>query len=168
MRIEAAVLFPAPADVVFAMLSDSDYVSRKATAMGALEHDVTVTDLGGGRRRIRLERTLPSVVPDFVKPLVGPTIEVVQTEDWSAAGPDGSRRADLRAQISAAPVALSGDMSLQPTDDGTTIHRVQMNVRARIPFLGGRIENAIGEVLLMAARKEEEVGAAWLAERGRG
>jgi hypothetical protein len=165
MRIEAAVLFPAPADVVFAMLSDEQYVNRKASAMHALEHDATVSDLGGGRTRIRLRRTLPSVVPDFVKPLVGQTIEVVQTEDWGAENPDGSRRGDLRAQISGAPVALSGQMSLLPTEDGATIHRVDVTVRARVPFLGGRIENAVSEVLLMAARKEEEVGAAWLAER---
>jgi uncharacterized protein YndB with AHSA1/START domain len=168
MLVEAAVLFPAPADVVFEMLSDSDYVSRKATAMGALEHDVTVVDLGSGRTRIRLQRTLPSVVPDFVKPLVGPTIEVVQTEDWTAPGSDGARRADLRAQISAAPVSLSGQMTLQPTEDGTTIHRVEVTVRAKVPFLGGKIERAIGEVLVLAARKEEQVGAAWLAERRRG
>jgi hypothetical protein len=168
MRIEAAVLFPAPADVVFEMLSDEQYVSRKATAMKALEHDVSIEDLGGGRTRIRLERTLPSVVPDFVKPLVGPSIMVVQTEDWEPAGRDGSRQGELSAKISNAPVSLHGHLSLQPTDDGTTIHRVEVTVRARVPFVGGRIESSIGEVLLLAARKEEEVGAAWLAERRAG
>jgi hypothetical protein len=164
VRIEVAVLFPADVDVVVRMLEDEAYISRKATAMGALEHDVTVTDLGGGRTRIRLQRTLPSVVPDFVKPLVGPTIEVVQTEDWGPARPDGSRTGDLRAQIGGAPVALSGSMSLHPTDDGATLHRVEVTVRAKVPFVGGRIEKSIGEVLVLAARKEEEVGAAWLAE----
>jgi hypothetical protein len=164
VRIEAAVLFPAPPHTVFTMLSDEAYVSRKATAMGALEHDASVSDLGGGRTRIRLLRTLPSVVPDFVKPLVGQTIDVEQIEDWEAALADGARSGDLRARIGGAPVSLSGSMSLQPTDDGTTIHRVAVTVRAKVPFVGGRIEQSIGEVLLMAARKEEEVGAAWLAE----
>ncbi len=159
-----AVLFPAPVEVVVTMLEDEAYISRKATAMGALEHDVTVTSLGSGRTRIRLQRTLPSVVPDFVKPLVGPTIDVVQTEDWAAPSPDGTRRGDLRAQIGGAPVSLSGSMSLHPTDDGATLHRVEVLVRAKVPFVGGRIEKSIGDVLVMAARKEEEVGAAWLAE----
>jgi hypothetical protein len=164
VRIEVAVLFPAPVEVVVTMLEDEAYISRKATAMGALEHDVTVTSLGSGRTRIRLQRTLPSVVPDFVKPLVGPTIDVVQTEDWAAPSPDGTRRGDLRAQIGGAPVSLSGSMSLHPTDDGATLHRVEVLVRAKVPFVGGRIEKSIGDVLVMAARKEEEVGAAWLAE----
>jgi hypothetical protein len=163
VRIEAAVLFPATPDTVFTMLADEAYVSRKATAMGALEHDVSVSDLGQGRTRIRLLRTLPSVVPDFVKPLVGPTIDVEQIEDWEAPRPDGSRTGELRARIGGAPVSLGGTMSLQPTDDGTTIHRVAVTVRAKVPFVGGRIEASIGDVLLMAARKEEEVGAAWLA-----
>jgi uncharacterized protein YndB with AHSA1/START domain len=163
--IEAAVLFPAPADVVFEMLSDSDYVSRKATAMGALEHDVTVADLGAGRTRIRLQRTLPSMVPDFVKPLVGPTIEVVQTEDWTAPDSDGARRADLRAQISAAPVSLSGEMTLQPTDDGTTIHRVQVTVRAKVPFVGGKIEQQVRGYLDHLITKAQAFLADWLSKR---
>jgi hypothetical protein len=162
VKIEAAVLFPAAVDTVFAMLSDEDYVRRKAEAMGALEHDVTVEPLASGGARIRLLRTLPSVVPDFVRPLVGETIDVVQTEDWHGARPDGSRLGEMRAQISNAPVSLSGGMSLLPTNDGT-IHRLDATIKARIPFVGGRIEQGIGEVILLAARKEEEVGARWLA-----
>lgn len=163
------MLFPAPADVVFAMLSDEAYVRRKAEAMGALEHDVTVTGLSSGGARIRLVRTLPSVVPDFVRPFVGETIDVEQTEEWAGPGPDGSRQGELKARISAAPVTLTGSMSLLPADDGATIHRVQATVKARVPFIGGRIEHAISEVILLAARKEEEVGASWLAgHRGPG
>lgn len=165
VRIEAAVVFHADPRTVFEMLADEEYVSRKAQAMGALEHDVVVQRHSSGGARIQLQRTLPSVVPEFVRPLVGSTLEVVQTEEWAAAGSDGGRRGDLRAQIANAPVRLSGSLLLLPSDEASTIHRVDVDVRAKVPFLGGRIEHAIGEVLLMAARKEEEVGAAWLDER---
>jgi hypothetical protein len=167
VQIEAAVLFPATVEEVFTMLSDEAYVRTKAEAMGALEHDVTVRALTTGGARIRLERTLPSMVPDFVRPLVGETIEVVQTEEWQPARTDGSRHGELQARISNAPVSLSGDIALVPADEGTTIHRIHVDVRAKVPFVGARIERAISEVLLMAARKEEEVGARWLAgDRG--
>ncbi|MGA7687842.1 MAG: DUF2505 domain-containing protein [Jiangellales bacterium] len=164
MKIEAAVVFPADADAVFAMLTDEQYVMRKATAMGALEHDVSVTPLAGGGARIRLERTLPAMVPDFVRPLVGDTIRVVQTEDWGPARPDGARTGRMTATISAAPVNLSGELTLEPSD-GSSIHRIEADVRAKVPFVGAKIEKAIGEVILLAARKEEQVGAAWLNER---
>lgn len=162
VQIEAAVVFPAEPAVVFEMMTDERYVSRKAEAMGALEHDVTVSRLPNGGAQIRLQRTLPAVVPDFVRPLVGETIEVVQTEEWAAAGPGGDRRGRLSASISNAPVKLGGSISLSTNSPHSSIHRVDVDVRARVPLLGGKIERAIGEVILMAARKEEEVGGRWL------
>jgi hypothetical protein len=164
VQIEAAVVFPADVGIVFAMMTDEGYVSRKATAMGALEHDVVVTRLPTGGAEITLARTLPAVVPDFVRPLVGETIDVVQTEHWAAADADGTRSGTLTAAISNAPVQLRGEISLTSTGASSALHRVDVNVKARVPLLGGRIEKAIGEVILMAARKEEEVGARWLAD----
>lgn len=158
-------MFPASSATVFAMMSDANYVRRKAEAMGALEHDVEVTLLGTGGATITLHRTLPSMVPDFVRPFVGETIEVVQTEDWGPAHPDGSRTGQMHARIANAPVRLTGHITLAPTGPASSIHRVDADVSAKVPFVGGKIERAIGEVILMAARKEEEVGSAWLAEQ---
>lgn len=166
VQIEAAVVFPADPGVVFEMMTDEDYVSRKAKAMGALEHDVSVTRLATGGAEITLQRTLPAVVPDFVRPLVGETIEVVQTDHWSAAASDGQRTGTLTASIANAPVRLGGSIVLAGNGVRSAIHRVDVDVKAKVPFLGGRIEKAIGDVILMAARKEEEVGAAWLREMG--
>lgn len=158
-------MYQAEADLVFEMMTDQEYVSRKATAMGALEHDVTVSLLPSGGAVIRLERTLPAMVPDFVRPLVGQTIEVAQTDEWGAAAADGSRRGRLTAEISRAPVTLAGEVSLDPNGAHGCIHRVDVEAKARVPFVGARIEKAIGELILLAARKEEQVGGQWLAER---
>jgi hypothetical protein len=166
VRIEAAVVYQADADVVFAMMTDQEYVSRKATAMGALEHDVTVSVLPTGGAVIRLQRTMPAMVPDFVRPLVGQTIDVVQTDEWGAAVADGSRSGRLTAQISKAPVTLSGEVLLEPNGERGCVHRVSVEAKAKVPFVGAKIEKAIGELILMAARKEEQVGGQWLAERG--
>lgn len=158
-------MYQAKADVVFAMMTDEDYVSRKATAMGALEHDVTVSTQPSGGAVIRLHRTMPAIVPDFVRPLVGQTIEVVQTDEWNEAAADGSRRGRLTATINKAPVTLSGEISLEPNGDRGCVHRVDVEAKAKVPFVGARIEKAIGELILMAARKEEQVGGQWLADR---
>jgi hypothetical protein len=61
-------------------------------------------------------------------------------------------------------VQLRGEIALTSTGASSALHRVDVNVKARVPLLGGRIERSIGEVILMAARKEEEVGARWLAD----
>lgn len=158
-------MYQAPADVVFEMMTDNDYLSRKATAMGALEHDVTVSMLPTGGAVIRLERTMPAMVPDFVRPLVGQTIDVAQIDEWEAAAADGSRRGRLTAHVSRAPVALSGGVFLDPNGKRGCVHRVDVEAKARVPFVGARIEKAIGELILVAARKEEQVGGQWLAER---
>lgn len=165
VQIEAAVVYQAKAEVVFEMMTDRDYVSRKATAMGALEHDATVSLLPTGGAVIRLERTMPAIVPDFVRPLVGQTIDVVQTDEWGVAAADGSRRGRLTAQISRAPVSLAGDIFLDPNGPSGCVHRVSVEAKARVPFVGARIEKAIGELIVLAARKEEQVGGQWLAER---
>lgn len=166
VKIEAAVVFPAAADVVFDMMTDEQYVRLKAEAMGALEHDVEVAVGADGRAMIRLQRTLPAIVPEFVRPFVGETIEVVQTEHWDPARPDGSRRGRLTAQISNAPVRLNGNLSLDPNGRSGSVHRVDADVKAKVPFVGGKIEKAIGDVILMAARKEEQVGGQWLSDQG--
>lgn len=159
-------MFPAAPDTVFAMMTDERYVTRKAEAMGALEHDVSVEVSADGAATITLQRTLPAMVPDFVRPLVGDTIEVVQTEHWAAPAADGRRTGQLTAQIRNAPVRLAGSLLLEANGTTSSVHRVDVDVRAKVPFVGTKVEKAIGEVILLAARKEEEVGGSWLTESG--
>ena len=46
---------------------------------------------------------MPAEVPDFMKKIVGETVDVVQTEDWGAPDADGQRTADVVVQIKGQP-----------------------------------------------------------------
>jgi hypothetical protein len=130
--------------------------------MGALEHDVSVTPLDGGGARISLERTLPAMVPDFVRPLVGDTIRRSADRGLARGSPGRvAPRGDAGPDLQRAGLAVRRHVAA--ADQRRHDPRLDATIKARIPFVGGRIEQGIGEVILLAARKEEEVGARWLA-----
>lgn len=166
MDFDATIRLPARVDEVAAMLADPVYVDGKAAAMGALEHEADVSTLPDGTLTVRLRRVMPAVVPEFVRRFVGETITVVETDHWYPEQPDGTRRGELTVQIERAPVSVHGTMRLVPDDDGTgSVQSAHATIRAKVPLVGRQIEEAIVQVLDMAARKEEEVAIAWLTSR---
>jgi hypothetical protein len=48
-------------------------------------------------------------------------------------------------------------------DAGGTTETVAVDVTVSIPLIGGKIEGAIGDMLLKALRAENTVGRQWLA-----
>ncbi len=165
VEIDAVLRYHAPIDAVLEMLTDEEYVTTKALAMGALEHDVTIEQSAGGVT-INLRRVLPAMVPDNVRKFVGETITVVQTDIWSPSEGDGTHDGTLKAHIDKAPVSIAGSMRLFHHEDGGTLHEVDAKIKARIPMMGSKIEKAVAHVLFMAIRKEEQVAESWLSERG--
>ncbi len=151
-----------PADV-FAMLVDEDFIARKVRAANAIGHNVKVTR-ADDQVTIRLLRQMPPDVPDFLRRLVGRTIDLDQTDVWRPAAPDGSRHGTIAIDMVGKPVTLRGTMRLH-RDGGVTVTTVNAKIKASVPLMGGKIEDAIHGGLLEAAKREEEVGRAWLAAR---
>lgn len=163
MDLRNELRFEADPAAVFAMLTDESFIARKATAAKALRHTVSVTR-DGDRVVIDLVRVMPPDVPDFARRFVGETIDVKQTDVWQPAAADGSRSGTIRLEMVGAPVTCSGTMRLSSTG-GTTTVAVHCNVKASLPLFGGKIEQAVCQGLSEAAKIEEQVGQAWLAER---
>jgi uncharacterized protein YndB with AHSA1/START domain len=163
MDLRSELRFDADPATVFAMLTDEAFIARKTTAAKALRHTVSVAR-DGDRVVIELLRVMPPDVPDFVRRFVGETIDVKQTDVWQPAASDGSRSGTIRLEMSGAPVTCSGTLRLVGAGGRTTV-TVSGNVRAAVPLFGGKIEQAVCEGLTEAAKIEEQVGQAWLAER---
>jgi uncharacterized protein YndB with AHSA1/START domain len=163
MHVRTELTYDAPPDQVFAMLTDDEFVARKARATGALSYVVDITD-DGHRVTVELRRVMPPKVPDYVRRLVGDTVDVDQIDVWEPAQ-DGTRKGTFTARISGAPVSMSGTLSLEPAPGGHAVEVLDAHVNASIPFLGGKVEKAVAEAVMLAARKEAEVGRGWLAER---
>ena len=163
MDLNTTLRFPADPGTVFEMLADPEFLGRKAKAANAIRHEASV-ERDGDRVMIRLLRVMPPDVPDFVRKFVGETIDLQQTDIWEPAAADGSRDGTISIDMRGAPVTLRGTMRLAP-DGASTVARISGKIKASVPFVGGKIEEAVHEGLMSAARREEEVGREWLIEK---
>ena len=163
MRLKAELRYDAhPADV-FAMLTDPAFQDRKLAATGAVAHEVEVVTRDDGGAVVTTRRTMPTdQVPDLVRNLVGPTLTIVQVEDWGPAAADGARSGAVTAEVSGAPVRLTGTLRLVAAGAGS-LETLDAELKARMPIVGGRIERAAEPAITAAVEVEEREGRAWLA-----
>lgn len=163
MRVDNEIRYPASPHDVAAMLADEAFQERKLVATHATSYDIEVTGDTSGAFTVSTRRTLPTDdVPDVARRFVGPTIDVRQVEAWEAPDADGARAGTVVVEIAGAPVRLSGTLNLVPDGEGT-VEVMTGELKASVPFIGGRLEEAAQPSFLAAIRKEQEVGTAWLA-----
>lgn len=164
MRVTAEMQYPAAPGEVFTMLTDQTFQDRKLSQTGALSWQVQVRVEAGGAV-ITSRRALPTdQVPDAFRALVGNEINISQTESWGPAGPDGGRTGTLVVEVAGAPVRMDARLSLSASGVGT-VERVDGELKARVPLVGGRIERSAEPAVRAAIDAEQRIGQAWLAER---
>lgn len=152
----------APADVA-AMLADPAFVEDKCARTGAIEHTVEIEGDASGPFTVTTVRTMPTdSFPDVAKKFVGQTVVIKEVTTWQAAGADGDRDGTVRLKIAGAPVELNGTMTLRADGAGTR-QELLGDLKASVPLLGGKLEKAAAPAVLMALRKEGEVGQEYLA-----
>jgi hypothetical protein len=163
MKLQDEIRYDASPATVATMLADPAFVDEKCAATGALEHTVDVEGDASGPFTVTTVRTMPTdTFPDVAKKFVGETIVLKQVDTWQAAGSDGGRDGTVRLKIAGAPVELTGTMTLRPDGDGTR-QELLGDLKAAVPLLGGKLEKAAAPAVLMALRKEGEVGQEYLA-----
>lgn len=163
MKIEETWTYDAPADRVFAMLTDRAFQEAKCTATGALSSEIEIHDKSGvlvveTRREMSTEG-----LPDNVAKLVGKTLKLIETQLWTAAEDDGSRAANLEVALGGLPVTYVGRVLMTPEGD-TTAMRVIGDLKARIPLFGGKVEQAAAPAIASGIRLEAQAGEKYLAE----
>lgn len=169
MRLDAELRYPAAASDVAAMLTDPAFQERKCRDGHAVSHEVAVTAEGGATRVVvrRAQRT--DDFPSFVKSFVGETLTIVETSLWQPAAADGSREGTIQVEISGAPIVLRARARLVPDQDtdGTPSTRevVEGELKASVPFLGAKIEQAAEPAIRAAIALEQRTGTAWLTGR---
>ena len=163
MDVRAEINYPdASTDQVFALCVDREFRAEVCRATRALDNDVSIEPHGDGTTTVTVRRTMPADLPDFVKKLVGETIDVVQTETWGPPDEAGQRTAELEVSIAGQPAKLTGTVSLIVVGDGVA-EVIKGDLRVSIPFLGKKIEPEIAKGVLAAARAEERCGRTRLA-----
>ncbi|HEY8790108.1 MAG TPA: DUF2505 domain-containing protein [Actinopolymorphaceae bacterium] len=165
MDLHREMSYPAPLDRVVAMMIDPEFQRQRCESQHALDHTVRVEPEGATyatpRLTVTTRRRLPTdQIPDFVRKFVGATIQLEEIITWLP-GDAGSRTAEVRLSVAGAPVTMSGRYTF--TADGAGTREVaDGTVKASIPFLGGKVEEAVLPVILAGLAAEEKLGAAYL------
>ena len=99
---------------------------------------------------------------DFAKSLIGSRLTITETYDWAAADGSGKRAGELTVELGGAPVSLRADLALVPRGTSTQMC-LDGDLKASVPFIGGKIEKSAAPAIVDGIRGEGAVGRAWLA-----
>lgn len=164
MRFSAEIRFDADPHRVFAMIVDPAFQEAKCAASGSIEHEIDVSEHEDGSAVVINRRTMPTDhLPDFVRSLVGSTIQLHETQRWAAPSADGSRTGSIEVEIHGAPVRFRGSVALAA--DGAGTHwPIEGEIKASMPLIGGKIEKAAQPAVHAGIGVEQRIGTKWLAE----
>ncbi|MGL4173547.1 MAG: DUF2505 domain-containing protein [Actinomycetota bacterium] len=164
MEFIDVIQYPAHPKQVFTMLTDSSFVAHVCRSTGAIEHTADVSSPSAtGEITITTVRILPAdELPDFVRRFAGSTLTVRRVDAWHAPHHAEDRRGTVTVEIVGAPIKLTGALELKA--DGTkTRETLSGELKASVPLLGRKIEEAAQKPIRMAIAKEQEVGRSWLS-----
>jgi Protein of unknown function (DUF2505) len=137
--------YAAAVDDVMALFADPEVVRARYEAAG--DRDIEILECGPQDRPngegfvIRTSRTVDVDVPSFARKVLKPTNTMIQTDTWGARDVDGARDGDFDIEVKGAPVHVSGEMRIEPTNDGGTRHTVDGKLDVKIPLIGGKVAN---------------------------
>lgn len=153
MQLEHSVRYDAPMADVYAMLTDPGFREKASWALGSVKVDVQVDEPS-----VRIDMTQKLTdIPSFAKAIAGEQTRVVQTEEWH----DGEW-ADFSVASPPMPVGIHGTRRLVADGDGT-LDTFDGEAKAKLPLVGKKIEQLLGDRLKAGWDTEHGVGVAWLA-----
>lgn len=166
MKIDRSWTYPASAADSYTMICDESFQQRKADATSTDGGRVEIAENGDGGHVITVQRVLPTDdFPENIRAMVGKTITVVETQNWGAAGEDGSRVADLAVDVKGTPASMKGKVTLAAAGDAESRVEVVGDLKGGIPIIGGKIEKAAAPSFFAALEAEERIGNEYLAQR---
>lgn len=162
MKITQEWTYDASPEDVWAMTVDTGFQDRKCEAAGATSYETSVTEQGQDTV-IVATRVMPTDnLPDQLRSLVGKSVDVTETQVWGPADADGSRTATIDVAMKGQPISLKGKASSR-VNGGQTELKVDAELKAKIPLIGGRIEKATAPAIIEAIEAEAAAGREWLA-----
>jgi hypothetical protein len=148
-----------------AFLDEQYWLARLADsgADDATLDSIRVTPDGGvavtTTQVLRADR-LPAVVHQFHHG----DLEIRRAENWTGLV-DGQATAIVDGTIPGAPVTLTGSAHLKPSELQAHL-AFRATVEVRIPLVGGKVENFIGNQLVDLLIAEQRFTTRWIAQNG--
>jgi hypothetical protein len=138
---------------VYAMLMDPAFRDRIGAANDVVSSTVKID--GDDVVVDMMQRT--KGVPSFAKRFMAETTHAIVREHWT----DGTKAA-LEIETPKAPTAIKGSVTLAESD-GRTTQTYELEVKASVPLIGGKIEKVAADLTVEGFKIDERVGREWLA-----
>ena len=143
--------FDKPAATVLKMFSDKAYFERKYKELGYTGIEVLEHSNDGRKFRIKVRYSAKNdaPLPEFAKKFMADSNVVTQSDTWDLEKKTGRLEADIRG----VPVKVFADMTLK--DEGTgSANFLKWNLDCGIPFIGGKLEQVIGDDIKNKAKTD--------------
>lgn len=144
-------------------LSDEKYLLARHERFGGVGSPTVAHE--DGSVVITTVRQLPmDKIPGAIKGLVGDG-KITQVDTWTTE-PDaaGSLPGSWKADLGTSPAIIGGEYGIASTDTGCE-YSCTVNVKVKVPFIGGKIEEQVRGYLDKLISKEQQFLANWLSER---
>ena len=157
MLFRTELSYDAAPDAVLAMLTDPAFREKVCAAQHVVSCDVRIDLAGAGFTCVVTSEQNTAGLPSIAKKFVGETTTAIITEDWK----DGAG-GTVEIKAPGKPTDVSGTIRLVEAGAGTT-EVVELNVKAKVPLIGGKLEKVLVDSIQAGYDVEQRVGAAWLA-----
>ena len=157
MRFRHELAYSAHPAEVYAMLADPAFRDRVCVAQQVVSHEIELTPSGDGFTLVTDQVQNTAGLPAIAKKVAGDTTRAVITEDWG--DPSGGT---VEIVAPGKPTSSRGTIRLVADGTGTT-EVVELEVKVKVPLIGGRLEALMADQIRSGLDVEHTVGTAWLA-----
>jgi carbon monoxide dehydrogenase subunit G len=158
MKFRHELSYDAAPDQVFAMLADPEFRTRACEAMEVISADVQLEHEGEGFTLVIDQLQNTNDLPAFARTFAGESAQAIQREVWRS-----STTGSLSIEAPGKPTSATGTIRLEPDGAGTT-EVVELEIKVRVPLIGGKLEKLMAEKVAAGMDVEHGVGMAWLKE----
>lgn len=162
MALSASTNLSATVQRVTDVFVDKEFLEHVSSTVGGELKSFEISGPTSGAFTTKSVRTLPTTrLPDIAKKIVGSTLTVTQSEQWSAPAADGSRSNSIKLSVAGAPLDVTATQKLTAAGESTLVE-LTGEVKSAIPFLGAKIANSAEPVIGKALKLQASLAQEWL------
>ncbi len=164
MRVTRVHTLARPIDDCWAMVHDPASHVAKFEAMGHRDLVVLEEEVDDDSIRLVLERVVDVDVPSFAKRVISPS-NTLRSEDRWERHADGTCSGTFALETKGVPIDISGTTRMEPAPDDpdTTSYEITIDMKVRVPVIGGRISQVAKGIVERQVADEFRLGDEWLA-----
>lgn len=162
-RFEHSATYPCSAAALHAALVDETYWAGRVEHVGGPGARLESVEPRDGGLDVKLTQSIPAKhLPAVVSKIKSGDLVISRSERWSPLAQDQAS-ATTRGAVQGTPATISATVELTGDSDTTTV-RTTGKADVPVPFVGGKVEQAIVDNLTRLLDLEREYTAAWVRE----